>query len=308
MATDYLGLFASQNDFKYYKAMIYGVYNGYYVCISLRGGFCAFYFNTQITEISSFNNILQGESGKYGIVSYKMSPPILAVIAACEGDGLNRVLDFLTQLLRMCKATSSETCSFCGMRLKQEERLYFAVDDVVCVGHEECFTSFDLKINKRTQDFLSTLKPWYKVVYAPFIAAVLSVIVTVLAISYLGFDALITYLAGAFFAGYFVSVFYTRRGGKWGLQGYAVCIAFTALSVFLIQMFYQTYDIMAMHNLPIKGAIAAYFISYSQPALLYEIIIPQLIMALALGLMGVLTCVTNRNRNISRAKIKIHKI
>lgn len=307
MATDYLGLFASQHNFKYHKNMIYGIYNGYHVCLCLRGGFTAFYFNTQITEISSFNSILQGESGNYGIVSYKMSPPILAVIARGEGDNLTRLLDFLTQLLRMCKATSSETCSFCGMRLKQEERLYFSVDDVVCVGHESCFVSYDNKINKGAQDYLAALKPWYKVMHAPLFAAVICAILTVLAITYFRLDPVVAYFAGALLTGYFVSLFYARKGGKWGAQGYALCIVLTALAVFLSQMFYRSYDIMVEHGLTLRGAIALYFSSYLQPSLL-NLIIPQMVMALALGLFGIFICVTRAKRNSARARVKIHKI
>lgn len=308
MATDYLGLFASQYDFQYYKDMVYGNYNGYYVCIRMHGGYAVFYFNTQISEISSFNEILQGESANYGILSYKMSPPILAVMAQCEGSSLLRMLDFLTQLLRMCKATSSETCSFCGTRLKEEESIHFAVNDVVCVGHEQCFTSYNLKINKGTQDFLAALKPWYKVIYAPLLTAVICGIFTVLLISYFQLNATATYLAGALLTGYILSCVYTRKQGKWGTQGYAVCITITAITVFLIQLFYQSYNIMAAQGVALKEAMGIYFADYLHQTLFYGTIIPQMIMALAMGLLGVVVCVINRRRNISRTKVDIHKI
>lgn len=308
MATDYLGLFASQYGLKYYKDMVYGTYNGYYICICMRGGYTVFYFNTQISEISSFNEILQEESAKYGILSYKMSPPILAVMAQSGGSNLLRVLDFLTQLLRMCKATSSETCSFCGMRLKEEESIHFAVNDVVCVGHEQCFTNYNLKINKREQDFLAALKPWYKVIYVPILTAIICGILTVLLISYFQLDATATYLVGALLTGYLLSCVYTRKQGKWGTQGYAVCVTLTSLTVFLIQLFYLSYSIMAEYGVALKEAMGIYFTDYLQQTPFYDTIIPQMIMALAMGLLGIMACVINRRKSISRTKVSIHKI
>lgn len=308
MATDYLGLFASQYNLKYYKDMVYGTYNGYYICIRMRGGYTVFYFNTEISEISSFNEILQDESANYGILSYKMSPPILAVMAQCGGNNLLRVLDFLTQLLRMCKATSSETCSFCGMRLKEEDSIHFAVNDVVCVGHEQCFTNYNSKINKREQDFLAALKPWYKVIYAPALTAVICGIITVLLISYFQLDSTATYLAGALLTGYLLSCIYTRKQGKWGTQGYVACITLTAITVFLIQLFYQSYNIMAAQGVALKEAVRIYFTDYLQQTPFYDTIIPQMVMALAMGLLGIVVCVINRRRNISSAKVDIHKI
>ena len=73
-------------------------------------------------------------------------------------------------------------------------------------------------------------------------------------------------------------------------------------------MFYQSYDIMVKYELTLRGAAAAYFASYLQPSLLNKLIIPQMAMALALGLFGIFICVANRERNISRTKVKIHKI
>ncbi|MEG1528230.1 MAG: hypothetical protein RR248_00040 [Clostridia bacterium] len=297
MATNFLGLFASQYNFKYYHSRVYGTFNGYDVCLAMQGGMLACYFNTQVVEINSFISTMEENAQRYGIVTFRMSPPIVSVFAST--DDIVAVLNFITQLLRLCKSSTSELCSFCGERLNQEERIYFSVEEVVCVSHYKCYEKFVSKLSKERDELKKELLPWHKVILTPFLFAFIIMLATVMITKTFLTGGLYVMLAGMFAMGFMASKRYFDKGGKGGMQ------SLVSLGIMGFVLVFCGFMLLYVYQYSSNGILVAlkqfFTVKFAQQVL-------YITFGIALYFVGVLLKFFNNGNNYLDKKINIHKI
>lgn len=305
MATDYLSLFAAHNNFKIYKNKIYGVYNGYNACICVRGATVACYFSTQIIDLKSFYACMQTQAAAHGILDYKVMPPFVAVMA--QNTPIKNVLDFSTQLLALCKASTYELCPLCQLQLVEADRNFYTFNEVVTVAHDECMTVLSDKFNSRFFVLKQSQTPWYtalpSVLFASLIITLLTTITSIA--MYLSYASVLIF--GSMLMGYLTSSLYLKKNARWGVHMYLTCFIVGFVFNFISQSLCSAYAIMVSGlSTDFFGALGQYFSQWISPAYATHLI--TLALCTVALICGIALKEYQRIAFIRRSVVKIIKI
>lgn len=303
MATNHINLFAADNGLVAYKHRFYGVYNSYNICMGYEGSNIVYFFNTLIDETDAFQRLLEQNSADYDIVLYRITPPIVSVVS--RSRNIKHVLDYLTALLKMCNATGSEICAFCGEELGNYPT-YFEVDGVVCLGHEKCFNKFNYSVNKRALDAKYSEVSASKIIAIPILMQVMCFALICLVYIATKSRAWFFYIMGGFMMGYLSAVSYAQLRGKSGAAFYAHLMPLAAVLMFAAQAVMQAYLIIDNFNFFI--GLKIFFVSWGNPVAIMEMLLPQLIVGCISVVCGLLLVDFHRIKYMKNNTVKIQRI
>lgn len=302
MSTNHLNLFANQYGFSYYKQRIYGVYNEYNVCVRQQKKLTLLYFDTRIEDYDAFCSYMKEKGGEYGIIKFCTTTPILAIVSTSYD--IKAILDFVTPLLKLCNATTSEICSFCGERV--DNPTYFEIDNVVCVGHSWCCRNFSYFVNYKVVNLKDSQKfPAKAGTLAIFYAFLVTLGITLI-YYFTGHKGLFYFGLGSILLGFVTSRGYFRSNGRIGFGGYAIPLLVSMVFIFIMQA--TTQAVIMANDFGFFKALAVYFTRWEVREAVVERLMPQLVGGTLLALFMIFMTDIRRIRFIRDNSVKITKI